>query len=242
MEAESHPVACMFTPLIAMTSEALVHLGQSHLAALVQSEETAGLARTFKPVLVALEQADLATGYAELELLNPQVDQVRAELAMGEAILQLAALARGPGGETAAAHAKLFPNGIEAELPLDQGFDLASVIILRERLATEPAAVDLKAQFLSDLDRAIAALRVAVAARETAEAKVDQARAVESAARKLFFAAYEADASAIARLFPGDRRRQDLYFERWEHDRPLMPPDELQRWPPLTRKCQAKPS
>jgi hypothetical protein len=225
-----------------MTSEDLVHLGHLHLAALVETEETAGLARTFKPALVALEQADLATGYAELELLNPQVDQVRAELAMGEAIMQLASRTRGPEDVTTPAHQALFPNGVEAELTLEQGFDLATVIMLRERLASEPAATSVKAQFLSDFDLAISNLRVSTAARETAEARAKQARAGEAAARKRFFAAYEADAIAIAKLFPGDRRRQALYFEGRESELPRLPADELQRWPPLTRKSQAKPS
>ena len=98
---------------------------------------------------------------------------------------------------------------LDAELRLIGPAQVASA----ERLNTQPAAAKVKAQALDDFDKALAAFKLAVDARQAGDTKVSQARATESGARERFVSAYDSNIGAIRQLFPRDRAQQDLHFD-----------------------------
>ena len=98
---------------------------------------------------------------------------------------------------------------LDAELRLIGPAQVASA----ERLNTQPAAAKVKAQALDDFDKALAAFKLAVDARQAGDTKVSQARATKSGARERFVRLYDSNMGAIRQLFPRDRAQQDLHFD-----------------------------
>lgn len=69
-------------------------------------------------------------------------------------------------------------------------------------------------EWLKDLDTALAALGSALESRRMAEQALGIARAAEDGARETFVSSYDSNAGAIRQLFPRNRERQDMYFDR----------------------------
>jgi hypothetical protein len=223
-----------------MTLDELVRLGHYHVAALGHSEETKALIPAFASVLEDLDGALGIDRRAQHALKMANIPALFAEGEMGDAIEHVALLARGADyGETPVYWA-LFPRGIEAEMPPPEGQShLVLAMVLRERLVSHPAAIDVKAQVMADFDKAVAKLSAALAARKSAEIEATRARAWAEKMRTEFLAAYERNAVAIANIFPDDQPRQDLYFDERNVDKCLLPGGD-DGWPPVGKKGGGK--
>jgi hypothetical protein len=228
-----------------MTIDELVRLGHYHLCALAKTEQTKALVSGFARVLDALEGAAETARRAKRALMRANVPALFAETDMREVITHVAAIARTSdraareGGR--AVYQALFPNGLEVELSPQGAARVAVAIALRARLVSHPAVVDVKAQVIGDFDKALATLIAALAARQLAENEAIRTRELAEHARAQFLAGYERDAEAIAKLFPANPLRQDLYFEERDIDENLMA-CEAEWWPSVGRKDDGKPS
>ncbi len=169
------------------------------------------MASAFQPVQDELQAATTARVEAEKAMTNPRVAVRFAENAVERAIRQVALLAHGADNNATGGPAfkALFPNGLDAELRPIGASQVSAAVTLRERLDTQPAAAKVKAQVMDDFDKALAAFRLAIDARQAGETKVSQARATEFGARERFVSAYDSNIGAIRQLFPRDRAQQD---------------------------------
>ncbi len=207
----------MKIPTPDMASDMLLGLGRSHVAALGCREETKLLASAFQPKHDALEAAAATRLQAEKDLTSPRVLLRFAEKSIELAIRQVALLAHATDGNSTSGPAfkALFPNGLNAELnPMAAG-QATTAAALRERLNTHPDAVAIKGQILPALEKEMAAFNAALASRDAAEAKLNQARIAEKSARAAFVAAYDSNAGAIRQMFPRSREQQDLFFDEF---------------------------
>jgi hypothetical protein len=193
----------------------MLDLGRYHLAALAQSEETKALASAFQARQSTLRTATAARVEAEQSMTELRVGVSFAENGLERAIRQVALLAHTVDNNATSgpAYKALFPEGLDPELrPIGQS-QVDAAVALRDRLDSQPAAANVKAQAMDAFDKALAAFKSALAARAAGEANVDQARAVEKGAREGFASAYDANMGAIRQLFPRDRVQQNLYFD-----------------------------
>jgi hypothetical protein len=193
----------------------MLDLGRYHLAALAQSEGTKPLAGAFQPAHDELQTAAQARVQAEKEMTAVRVAVRFAENALERAIRETALVAHTVDNNATSGPAfkALFPDGLDPELRPVGASQVDAAVALRTRLDTQPAAAKVKAQVMDEFDRALAGFRAALAARMSGEAKVSQARAVESGARERFVSAYDSNIGAIRQMFPRERGRQDLYFD-----------------------------
>ncbi len=205
----------MRTMKTAAASDVLLSSGSNHLTALAQSAETKPLIGAFQPVWKDLQAAAAARTQAEEALGPPRVIVRFAEKALERVLRDIALLAHmgDNNATTGPAFKALFPDGLEAELSPLGAAQVAASAKLRERLDTHPAAAKIKAQVMDRFDSAFAAFKSAIDARDTGEANLSQARAVEVGARERFVKAYDSNIGAIRQIFPRDRGQQDLYFD-----------------------------
>jgi hypothetical protein len=194
-----------------MASETMLDLGRYHLAALAKSEGTKVLASAFQPAQDELQTAATARIEAEKAMTVPRVSVRFSENALERAIRQVSLLAHGADNNATGGPAfkALFPNGLDAELRPIGPSQVAAAVALRERLDTQPAAAKVKAQVMDDFDKALAAFKLAIDARQAGDTKVSQARATEFGARERFVSAYDSNIGAIRQMFPRDRAQQD---------------------------------
>lgn len=205
----------MRTMKAAAASDRMLSSGSNHLTALNQTEETKHLIAAFQPVKDELQAATAARTLAEEAMGAPRVIVRFSEKALEKVIREIALLAHAVDNNATSGPAfrALFPNGLEAEVrPLGPA-QIAAAVALRERLDSQPAAAAIKAQVMDKFDKALGAFRAAIEARQSAEARLSQARAVESGARERFIKRYDSNIGAIRQLFPRDRDQQDLYFD-----------------------------
>lgn len=205
----------MRTVTVTMGSRPLLKAGKYHLAALGRGPETQGLAAAFKPAQEALAAARIVREQAEDALTEPRTLTRFAETALEVVLRDIAAKAhdydRKAGGDLV--FKAIFPNGLDAEVRPRGAGQLTAAMALRGRLDQQPAAAPVKAQFLKDLDTAVAALGSALESRRMAEQTLGLARAAEDGARETFVSSYDSNAGAIRQMFPRNRVRQDLYFD-----------------------------
>lgn len=201
---------------VTTASRVLLKAGKYHLAAVSQSEETQGLAIAFSPAVDELVAALAKREQAEDALVAPRVAarfaESRLELILREIASQARSSDRKAGGDFA--FRAIFPNGLDAEVRPRGAGQLSASMLLRERLSSQPAAATVKAQWLKELDATMAALGSALEARRMAEQALGIARAAEDAARETFVSSYDSNAGAIRQMFPRNRERQDMYFDR----------------------------
>ena len=199
----------------AMSSDKLLMSGANHLTALNQTEATKSLIGAFQPAYDELQTAVAARAQAEGAMGAPRVNLRFIEKDLEKVIREIALQAHtvDDNATTGPAFKALFPDGLDAEVrPLGVS-QIAATTALRERLATQPAVVKVKAQAMEKLDQALARFKATLEGRQSAEGKLSQARAVESGARERFVKAYDSNIGAIRQLFPRDREQQDLYFD-----------------------------
>jgi hypothetical protein len=199
----------------AAASDTMLGSGSNHLTALAQTEETKPLISAFQPAHDELEAAATARVLAEKAMGAPRIVVRFSERALEKMIREIALTAHAVDNNAASGPAfrALFPNGLEAELSPVGAAQVAAAVSLRQRLDTQPAAATIKAQVMDKLDKALAAFKQAIDARQASEAKLSQARAVELGARERFVKAYDSNIGAVRQLFPRDRGQQDLYFD-----------------------------
>jgi hypothetical protein len=194
----------------------MIKAGRYHLVALSRAEDTKGLATAFKPAVDDLAAAHAARERAEEALLEPRVTARFAESALEAVLREVASAAHSNDRKTGGGlvFKAIFPNGLDAEVRPRGSGQLTASTGLRERLNSQPAAAAVKAQWLRELDTAVATLGTALEARRMAEQALGIARAVEDGARETFVSSYDSNAGAIRQRFPRNRERQDLYFDR----------------------------
>ncbi len=225
----------MAKPLAAMTSEELSLLGRYHVAALEHTEETKDLIADFASVLAALEAATEADRLAQRALLLATVPVNRAEYEAQRIVMRVVSLARGPDDLTTSLYEALFPLDI-ADVLLDEGESLLTDLFdLREGLVHVQAAKELKAQVLAEVEGALAKLGETLAAHAQAESAAMRTCEQAEKWRREFLAAYERDAATIAKLFPGQQKKQDAYFDDRHVDFELMTA-EADWWPATSNK------
>jgi hypothetical protein len=216
-----------------MASRPLIKVGRYHLAALGRKPETSGLVTAIKPAVDALAAARTAREQAEDALIEPRAVACFAEAGLEAVLRDIAAEAhscdRGVGGDLI--FRAIFPDGLDAEVRPRGAAQLAVSTALRGRLASQPAAAPVKARWLEELDKAMAALGDALEARRSGERTLGLARAAEDGARETFVASYDSNAGAIRQMFPRNRVRQNLYFDQFRggrssgEDTPEPPPE-----------------
>lgn len=198
-----------------MASEVLLSSGSHHLIALNQTEETKSLVAAFQPAHDELQTAAAARAQAEAAMGQPRVVLRFAENALEKVIREVALQAHVVDNNTSKgpAFTALFPDGLNAEVRPLGAAQVVAATALRERLASQPAAAQVKAALADKLDKALAQFKSSFEARQAGEAKLSQARAAELGARERLVKAYDANMGAIRQLFPRERDQQDLYFD-----------------------------
>ena len=199
----------------AMASDKMLGLGRYHLAALAWSECTKALVSAFRPAHDELQTATTARVEAEMGMTDLRIAAAFSENALEREIRKVALLAHGADNNATGGPAfkALFPNGLDAELRPIGLSQVGVATALRDRLDSQPAAAKVKAQIMADFDKALAAFRLAIDARQAGDTKVSQARATEFGARQRFVSAYDSNIGAVRQLFPRDRAQQSLYFD-----------------------------
>jgi hypothetical protein len=193
----------------------MLELGGYHLSALKRTEETKVLIGSFQPAQDNLRNAVMGLAEAETVWKEAAVGVIFTEDALEHAIRDVAlrAHAEDNNATTGAAYRALFADGLEAVLRPAGASQAEVALALRGRLDTQPAAAKVKAQVMDTLDTSIAAFKVALDERVSADGKVKQARDTEAGARERFIAAYDSNMGAIRQMFPRNRKRQDMFFD-----------------------------
>lgn len=211
----------MKLPPVTLANARLVLLGRYHVLVLQQLPETSAMAEGFAPVLADLEAAGRTVTAAQEALLPPRVKVAVAEALFEAGIRQLHAQARiEDGGKDGPLTRVLFPDGLTPVVqPVGQRqVDAVDALLLRAqtRKLGEHQTLAPRLEVLKTLrDRYAGALDE----RKAATARLAEARAADMAAREQFIAAYSKDAGLLRSLYPSDRARQELFFDRWDAGR-----------------------
>jgi hypothetical protein len=198
-----------------MSSGTMVRAGRNHLTALDRTPETKHLIDAFQPVQENLQISAAARVMAEDAMGAPRVVVRFVERDLEKVIREIAFMAHAADNNATSGPAfkALFPDGLDGVVRPLGAAQVAAAQALRQRLDSQPAAATIKAQVMEKLDKAIAAFKASVDARQAADTRVSETRAVELGARERFIKAYDSNIGAIRQIFPRDRDQQDLYFD-----------------------------
>jgi hypothetical protein len=210
----------------AAASDTMLSSGANHIIALDQTPETKHLIAAIQPAHENLKTAAGVRVEAENAIGTQRVVIRFTEKRLERVLREMALLAHAEDNNatTGPAFKALFPSGLEPELSPQGASQIAATASLRERLDSQPAAAKIKAQVMDKLDQALATFKASFEARQAAETKLSQARAVKLAPARASSKPTTARIGAIWQIFPRDRAQQELYFDEAPSSRSA--PDE----------------